>query len=161
MNLSVPYVSPPFGLEAGWIDYNGHLNVAYYHVVFDQALDDVLISLGLGPGYASLRKLSTFTVETHTCYLAEVPSEAKVQVITQLLAADRKRLHFFHEMRSFTGGTLHATCEQLSLHVDLVRRRACEFPADIQNKVDEMKLAHRRLPVPERAGRNIALKRPD
>jgi Predicted thioesterase len=158
MSLPVPFVSPAAGLEPGWVDYNGHLNVAYYNVLFDRALDDILGAIGLGPAYASVRKLSTFTVEVHLCYLAEIRGDAMVQVTSQMLAADAKRIHWFQEMRGIGDGTLHATCEQLSLHVDLDRRRACDFPDDVRGAIRKMLESHGRLPPPERAGRAIQLK---
>ncbi|SON56426.1 L-carnitine dehydrogenase [Hartmannibacter diazotrophicus] len=159
MTFPVPFVSAPASLESAWIDYNGHLNVAYYHVLFDRAVDDLFATLGLGPSYASRRRLSTFTVEAHVCYLAEVPVDSIVTVSSQLLAADPKRMHLFQEMHSVGSGTLHATCESLSLHVDLERRRACDYPPEIRQNIEMLLTAHAGLPVPERTGRSIALKK--
>ena len=35
----VPYLAPVMQIEQAWIDYNGHLNMAYYHVLFDRGVD--------------------------------------------------------------------------------------------------------------------------
>ena len=37
-----PFVSSVMRVEPGWIDYNGHLNMAYYHVLFDRAVDEAV-----------------------------------------------------------------------------------------------------------------------
>ncbi len=63
-----PFVSSTMGIEPDWIDYNGHLNMAYYHVLFDRAVDEAFGLVGLGPDYAEERHASFFAVEIHTIY---------------------------------------------------------------------------------------------
>src|SRR5207253_3065668 len=67
-----PFLSSVMRLEPPWIDYNGHLNMAYYNVLFDRAIDELWLELGIGPGYMKQRHGSTFTAECHVRYLREI-----------------------------------------------------------------------------------------
>jgi acyl-CoA thioester hydrolase len=78
-------------------------------------------------------------------------------VTFQLLAYDRKRMHFFQQLFHGTEGWVSATCENMSLHVDLDSRKTAPFPEDAVQRLNRMKCAHARLPVPEAAGRHIAM----
>ena len=68
MLFDAPVIAPPRGLDPSWLDYNGHLNMAYYHVLFDKAVDQVFDQLGCGPGYLAARNMSFFTAETPVSY---------------------------------------------------------------------------------------------
>ena len=81
-----------------WIDANGHMNLAYYVVLFDQATDLLYDALDIGQAYRDATGNSTFTAETHTLYEREVRVGERVRVVPHLLGADAKRLHYFHEM---------------------------------------------------------------
>ena len=86
-----------------WIDYNGHMNLAYYTVLFDQATDLLFDVLGLGLDYRRDRKLGTFVAETHNLYERELLVGARVRVATQIIAIDAKRMHLGHEMYALDG----------------------------------------------------------
>ena len=64
-----PFVSSVMRVEPAWIDYNGHLNMAYYNVLFDRAGDEAFDLLGCGASYAKAHGLSTFTAEAHVRYV--------------------------------------------------------------------------------------------
>ncbi len=104
-----PFRSSIMQIEPQWIDYNGHLNMAYYNVMFDRAIDQMWLQLGIGPGYMKERGGSTFTAECHVRYLREIHLGDPVQVSVWLLEADDKRLHTFQELRHATEGWLSAT----------------------------------------------------
>src|SRR3978361_2205447 len=100
-NLSgqpVPFLSSVMQIEPGWIDYNGHLNMAYYNVLFDRAIDELWLKLGIGPPYMKARGGSTFTAECHVRYIREIHLDDPAQVSILLVAADDKRLHTFQEL---------------------------------------------------------------
>src|SRR5882757_7850862 len=80
-----PFVSSVMRVEPTWIDYNGHLNMAYYNVLFDRCVDEAYELLGIGLNYLSTRKHSTFTAEAHVRYLREVHEGHPVRVTFQLL----------------------------------------------------------------------------
>lgn len=158
MSFSSPCVSPDMEVEKEWIDYNGHMNMAYYNVLFDRAVDRVFDQLGLGADYARERKLTIYTAEVHVCYVQELHAGDKVTVTFQLLDHDDKRLRAYQEIRH-SDGWLAATCETLSLHIDMSGPKVTPFPADRLERVAEMRTAHAHLPVPARAGRSIGIKR--
>ena len=60
-----PFVSSLMHVEPQWIDYNGHLNMAYYNVLFDRAVDEVYELVGIGVSYLKHHNHSTFTAEVH------------------------------------------------------------------------------------------------
>lgn len=99
MLFDVPVIAPARGLDPAWLDYNGHLNMAYYNVLFDKAVDHAFDLIGCGPGYLAARSMSFFTAETHVCYVRELKPDAMVTVSVQILDFDAKRLHLFEEMR--------------------------------------------------------------
>ncbi len=158
MTQPAPFVSRLMEIEKDWIDYNGHLNMAYYNVLFDRCSDDAFEMMGLGPNYARDRRMTTYTAEVHVCYVRELHLDHRVTVTFQLLDHDDKRLRAYQEIRH-ADGWLAATSESLSLHIDMSGPRVAPFPADVLEKVAAMRAAHAALPMPERAGRSIGIKR--
>jgi acyl-CoA thioester hydrolase len=152
-----PFVSSLMRVEPGWIDYNGHLNMAYYNVLFDRAVDEAYELLGCGPSYLKRTQHSTFTAEVHVRYLRELLAGDPARVTFQLLDYDAKRIHYFEELRHAEEGWLSATSENITLHVDMARRKTAPFPQLILAQLARMKVAHAVLPVPEGAGRRIAM----
>jgi len=154
-----PFVSSIMRVEPGWIDYNGHLNMAYYTVLFDRAVDEVLDLLGCGADYVKSRRQSWFTAEVHVRYLRELHAEDPVRVTFQLINYDSKRLHFFEQLFHAADGWVSATSENLALHVDMAAGKTAALPADVAAALAKMKTAHAKLPLPEAAGRRIAMPR--
>jgi acyl-CoA thioester hydrolase len=152
-----PFVSSVMRIEPGWIDYNGHLNMAYYNVLFDRAVDEAFGLIGCGIDYVRSRKCSCFTAEVHVRYLRELSANDHVRVTFQLLNYDAKRMHYFEQLFHATEGWVSATSENMSLHVDMVGRKTAPFPADVAACLARMKASHARLPRPEAAGRRIAM----
>ena len=152
-----PFVSSVMRVEPAWIDYNGHLNMAYYNVLFDRAVDEVFTLLGCGPDYVAARGHSCFTAEVHVRYLRELHAGDPVRVTFQLMACDDKRLHAFEQLFHASEGWISATSEILSLHVDMARKKTASFPSDVAKRIAAMQTSHSRLPRPEAAGRPIAM----
>ena len=142
-----------------WIDYNGHMNVAYYVLAFDHATDAFLDYLGLDEGHREENGGSTFAAESHVVYCREVAEGDPLRFTTQLIDFDGKRLRYFHRMYHETEGYLAATNELLSLYVDLERRRVAEMPEPILARLAAIREAQAGLPIPAEVGRGIALKR--
>lgn len=158
MTIPTPFVSRVMEIEKDWIDYNGHLNMAYYNVLFDRCSDEAFEIMGMGPDYAKTRKLTIYTAEVHVCYVQELHLGDRVTATFHLIDHDEKRLRAYQEIRH-VDGWLAATSESLSLHVDMAGPKVAPFPADIQAKVETMRAAHASLAMPERAGRAIGIKR--
>ena len=155
--IPTPFVSSVMQVEPAWIDYNGHLNMAYYNVLFDRAVDEVYELLGLGLDYLKSRRHSTFTAEVHVRYLRELKEGDPVRVSFQLLDYDAKRMHYFEELRHAEEGWLSATSENMALNVNMDDKKTAPFPTDVMAHLARMKAAHATLPVPQGAGRRIAM----
>ena len=153
-----PVQSNVMTVKDDWIDYNGHLNMAYYNVLFDTAVDQVFEQLGMGPDYVKNRNASFFTAEVHVCYLRELAAGMPVIVSLQLIDFDRKRAHFYQELRHAVEHWLSATSEQMSLHVDMEARKVSPWPQDILANLSALSAAHSVLPRPERSGRHIEIR---
>ncbi|AWK86642.1 thioesterase family protein [Azospirillum thermophilum] len=138
-----------------WIDYNGHMNVAYYLLAFDQATDAVLDRFAIGRHYAETQQRSMFVVDAHLTYAREVTEGDPLRFASWLLGADGKRLHLFHEMRHAEDGFLAATAEFMLVHVDLSQRRAVPFAEPVAAALSAAVRAHAALPRPPQAGRAV------
>ncbi len=158
MPQPAPFVAPPAEIEAGWIDYNGHMNMAYYNVLFDRAADAAFETFGLTPDYARQRGLSFFVAEIHVCYVRELHLGDLVTASFHLIDFDEKRLHVFSELRH-ADGWLAATSEALYLHIDASGPKVAPMPAEMFDKVASMREAHSELPLPEAVGRQIGIRR--
>jgi acyl-CoA thioester hydrolase len=138
-----------------WIDYNGHMNVAYYVLAFDYATDALFDYLGVGRAYKESSGCSTFAADMNVGYRHEVHEGDPLAFATWFLGHDDKRLHYYHEMYHGTEGWLAATCELLSLHIDMAARRAAPFPDAVLARLEEVRAAHAGVPLPEGVGRQI------
>jgi acyl-CoA thioester hydrolase len=157
MTWPAPFLAPAMQVEPAWIDYNGHLNMAYYNVMFDRAIDHLWLRLGIGPDYMKQRNGSTFTAECHVRYLREIHLSDPVRISILLVGADEKRLHTFQEMRHAADGWLSATSENMTIHIDMAARKAAPFPPDIVDRIEALRDAHATLPRPEGVGRRVAM----
>ncbi len=144
-------------IEPQWIDYNGHLNMAYYNVLFDRAVDELWLQIGMGPDYLKERNNSSFTAECHVRYIREIHLGDPAQVSILVVAADEKRIHTYKELRHATEGWLSATSENMTLHMDMAARKVAAFPPDINANVQALAQAHSKLERPEGIGRSIAM----
>ncbi len=147
-----PFVSSTMRIEPTWIDYNGHLNMAYYGVLFDKALEQAFSVIGLGGDYALERGATTMTAEWHVVYRRELLLDHPVRATVQLLDFDTKRIHVYMELRHATEFWLAATAESMNLHVGLTERRVVPFPGDILANLAIMKAAHAGLRAPRASG---------
>src|SRR5215813_6204049 len=118
-----PFVSSLMHVEPQWIDYNGHLNMAYYNVLFDRAVDEVYELIGIGADYLKRAHHSTFTAEVHVRYVRELHANDPVRVTFQLLDFDSKRFHYFEQLFHATEGWVSATSENMTLHGNKESRR--------------------------------------
>jgi acyl-CoA thioester hydrolase len=113
-----------------WVDHYGHMNLAYYLVVFDLATDALWPSLNLGETFRA-RGLGTFAVESWQGYVREVVLDMPLSAESAVLAYDSKRLLVRHRLNHAEEGWLSAENEVLYLCVDLKARRAASWPEDV------------------------------
>jgi carnitine 3-dehydrogenase len=141
-----------------WVDYNGHVNESRYLQLFSDGSDALLRLIGVDQSYLR-RGFSWFTVETHLMHKGEAHAEDVVEVATQVLAADGKRLHLFQTATRAGDGTVVATAEQMLLHVDTHAGRACPSEPPVRERLAEVAAAQAGLPRPADVGRHVGERR--
>ena len=124
-------------IKKEWTDYNNHMNMAYYVMVFDQIWENMLEKFMMGENSAKTNKRSTMVVETHTTYNNEVKQGEEVEINITFFDHDKKRLHFKLEMIETTSRKLSATLESLSLYIDLDKRKVTEFEEEKVKLMDK------------------------
>jgi carnitine 3-dehydrogenase len=139
-----------------WIDYNGHMNESRYLEIFGYATDALLVRIGMDAAMLA-RGFSYYTVETHLRHLGEVRLGESFVATTQIIGHDAKRIHLFHRLHD-ADGRLVATGEQMMLHVDTARHKACAAAPEVLAVLGKLGDDHRGLPVPSEAGRGIGMK---
>jgi len=120
-----------------WTDYNGHMNLSYYILVFDVGAEVILSKFKMGEQSAKAEKRSTMVVETHTTYNQEVKEGDEVDVFLSHFDHDKKRLHYKLEMYEKGKNVLSSTTEVLSLYIDLNLRKVTEFEDEKTKIMDE------------------------
>ena len=127
-----------------WTDYNGHMNLAFYILVFDKGAEEILSKFKMGEQSAKTTKKSTMAVESHTTYNNEVKENEEVNIYLSYFDHDKKRLHYKLEMYEKSKNILSATTEVLSLYMDLNIRKVAEFENEkvgiMDNFINENKL---------------------
>ena len=124
-------------IKKEWTDYNEHLNMAYYVLIFDKAWEVMLEKFKMGEHSAKTTKKSTMVVETHTTYNNEVKEGDEVEIVLTFFDHDKKRLHFRLEMIEKISKKLSATIEMIALYIDLNKRKVTEFEEEKVKIMDE------------------------
>lgn len=144
-------------VQPDWVDYNGHLRDAFYLLIFSYATDGLMDALGLDSGNREGSGHSLFTLELHLNYLQEVKLGAEVEVRTQLIAHDTKRIHLYHSLH-LAGDELElAGNEQMLLHVDLTGPHATMFTETTKQRLNAISAEQCELSRPKLLGRVIGL----
>ena len=142
-----------------WVDYNGHLRDAYYLLLFSLATDALMAQLGLDEAGRAATGHSLYTLECHLNFVQEVKLGQQVEVRTQILGHDSKRLHLNHSLHLLDQAPLLAASEQMLLNVATAAARATPFAEPVLSRVEALARAHQGLPAPRFAGRAISLAR--
>ena len=154
------FMSDFFDIETDWIDYNNHLNMGYYPVLFARASDQAFSEFGFGPDYIAQTNHTTFSAEFHVRYLKEVKLGDKVRSSFWIVDYDENRFHTFQELYH-EDGWLAATGEGLTLHVSLngPKPKVAPMPEPIFGRLKAMARANAAMPQPDGVGRKIGIKR--
>jgi acyl-CoA thioester hydrolase len=148
------FVVPP-----AYIDRNNHMNIGYYSVIFDQALDLPWEMLGLGSTGIATAGRSSFALENHVTYQHELREGDPLDFTFQLIDFDAKRIHHFMTMLHARERWLAATSESISICIDMTTRRSTTWPEDRLARLRDLHEAHSRLPRPAAIGRVIGIRR--
>ncbi|NBF06751.1 thioesterase [Pseudomonas sp. Fl5BN2] len=140
-----------------WVDYNGHLRDAFYLLIFSYATDALMDRLGLDSDNREASGHSLFTLELHLNYLHEVKLDTEVEVHTQIIGHDHKRLHLYHRLHKIGDPQELAGNEQMLLHVDLAGPRSAPFSEPVLQRLQAIAATQTDLPRPTYLGRVIGL----
>jgi acyl-CoA thioester hydrolase len=146
------------GVEPEYIDANGHMNVGYYALLFDHALDLPWARLGIGSAMRAAGKAS-FALEAHFSYKRELLAGMQLTFTFRVLDYDARRIHYYMTMSQAGASATAAVCEQISMCVDLGRRHGADWPDEVLERVATLHQAHARLPRPAEIGRIIGIRR--
>ena len=126
-----------FSVKQEWVDYNDHMNMAYYVLIFDQALEVALEKFNMGESAAKDLNRSTMVVETNTKYLSEVKQGDEIDINMTYFDHDKKRLHIKMEMIEKSEKKISANIEWISLYIDLNQRKVTEFEEEKLKLMDK------------------------
>jgi len=158
-----PYAAP-IQLTGGtvlpeWIDDNGHMNVAYYVLAFDGALDQFFeMHLGLGASHRTRAGQGPYALQSSIHYLSELLEGEAFSFRACAIDADAKRLHVMLEMLA-ASGAVAATYEQILMNVDLTARKSAPYPDWGQKRLQRMVADHAELPRPAQFAQPLGLRR--
>lgn len=158
-NIPTPYSAYRTTVKKEWIDYNGHLNVGYYHVAFDLAVESFFNWLGFTEEFRQANSSSTFALETHLNFLREVSEGDELRFESRLIDYDHKRFHFYQEMFHVGEGYLAASHESLGAYIDMTKRKTAAMPAEITDKLERVLNAHKSLEQPWQLGHTISVRK--
>jgi carnitine 3-dehydrogenase len=141
-------------IPAEWVDYNGHMTESRYLEVMSEATDAVLHYIGIDGDYLA-KHGAYFTAESHISFLDEVHAGDVVEVTSQVLSSDDRRLHVHHRLVRPGTDDARAECETMLVHVGKATGRSAPASAEVLRRVEMLTAAHASLPRPERAGRRV------
>ena len=160
MILSSPYKTRNQTVLSEWIDYNGHMNVAYYTLAFDKAVDfffeDVL---DIGPSFVERNKEGPFALKASYNYFNELLEGEKFFVDISILDFDSKRVHVFGEMRKDESLELSAVFETVLMNMDLSARKVKQYPDRVLELFKLFKSSLDQDKIPLEIGKNITLRK--
>lgn len=148
-----------FAVQPEYIDGNGHMNVGYYTLMFDKALDLPWEILGIYSKLLLQQGMSSFTLESHITYQRELKLGDPLHFDVRILDFDAKRVHYFLRMFHARDRYLAATCEQISICMDMNVRRSTAWSEQTLKNIAALHAAHATLPRPPEAGRAIGIRR--
>ena len=155
----VPFKSKNRKVQKEWIDYNGHMNVAYYTLAFDEAIDEFLeTDIGIGPSFIKKHQQGSYALQTQYRYIAELILNAGFVVTIFVADFTLKRMHLILKMIDPKSKALFATCETIMVNVDLKKRKSCEYPEFVRIKLKQLYDASEDLRLSTNIGHPIGLR---
>ncbi len=142
-----------------WIDYNGHMNVTYYVVLMDRAMDGFLAHVGIGEAYLKQQNKSTFALDVRICYRRELRVDMPVRCLSQLFDFDAKRFHVGHYVTHAEEGWTAAYSEWVGVHIDMATRKSAPMPPEATERLTALHAIHRAIPRPAELDRPFGLGR--
>lgn len=145
-------------IPAEYEDRNGHMNVRWYLVLYDEAGDAMYPALGLTDAYFAASGMGGFDLEHHLWYVSEVGIGDTVSIRLRMLARNAKLCHYMMFMLNETRGRLSSAFECVHAHADLKTRRTAEFPPQAITAIDALIADQRGLAWPSPQALSMAIK---
>lgn len=157
LNLGI-FQSKVQNVKKNWIDYNGHMNVAYYTLAFDNSLDDFLETvLKIGPTFVKKEKKGPYSLQANYHYLDELRLGDKFFANIYIIDSDKKKVHLVLEMIDFLTKKQVAVCETLLINVDLNIRKSVNYSVDVIKKIEQYKSRCSDFQLPLQVGKNLKI----
>ena len=158
-DISKPIETSRQNVPAEWCDINGHMNVAYYALAFENAGFEAQEIIGLGETYLEKEHCSLFSLKNSYTFHQEVGEGDTLRITYRVLDCSPKLLHVLLEMHHADEGFLSCHTEQLVAHVNMDTRRTAPLPPSKLEMLEEMKSAVSGLALPRGIGEPIGIKR--
>ena len=153
-----PFVTNIKKVLPEWIDYNGHMNVAYYTLAFDDALDDFLDKIGIGEDYVMEFQNGPYALQANYHYLDELLVDEEFRVRIYLVDTTEKCFHSAMEIFNENTGLVSAVCEQITMNVNLELRKSNKYPDWVREKFDLIIKSQKDKKLPSQIGKPLGLK---
>ena len=157
-SIKSPFVTDIKKVLPEWIDYNGHMNVAYYTLAFDEALDDFLNEIGIGESHVRSSQNGPYALQANYHYLNELLEGEQFRVRIYLVDVSNKCFHSAMEIFNEKDLSVCAVCEQITMNVDLKRRKSNNYPDWVREKFDMMLGSQNDEQLPAQIGKPIGLR---
>ena len=157
-NNVVIFQSNVQNVKKEWIDYNGHMNVAYYTLAFDNSLDDFLETiLEIGPTFVQKEKQGPYSLQANYHYLDELRLDDKFFIKIYIVNSDKKKIHTVLEMIDFKTKRQVAVCETLLINVDLNIRKSVNYGTDVIKRIEQYQAKCSEIELPLQVGKNLKI----
>ena len=157
---STPIILPDQQVLEEWLDYNGHMNVAFYTLAFDKSLDIFLEDiLGIGETHAYENNQGPFVVQAHYHYLNEMKLNEKFNVRLFVVDCDKNKMHLCLEIYSLLQEKVISVVEQVLINVNLKLRKSETYPLWAFERLLKIRNIHRNASLPSAFGKSIGLKK--
>jgi acyl-CoA thioester hydrolase len=141
--------------EPHMLDYNGHLNIAYYAILFEEAARTIFSRIDISRAYRERTDCAVFAAEVHTVFHREVSAGEAISFFYRVLDVAGSKIHGMFFMVKSGDHTLAAAQEILFLHVDLKHRKTVPIPELQTGRLTAMLERHRQKPEPPEKGRRV------
>ena len=145
------YLGEEIEIRPEWIDFNGHLNMAYYGVLFDQGCNHGFRALGFGADYRDRHGFTTMTADFRIRYLRELHLGDVVRCSFRVVKVGTRAFHYCQEL-IHRDGWVSATAETVNLHVDIKARRVAPYTEARKLALEAMAAEHAKWPLPDWVG---------
>ena len=128
--LSLPIKVSQGKVKEDWIDYNGHMNMAYYVQCFEESSDFLLEHMDLGYRYAIEEQKGVFVIKCEINYRKEINLHENFTISLEELECKGKKLIVGLKMLNENYETI-ADYKILNLNVDLETKKSSTFSPKI------------------------------